>query len=158
MRALTHASSGEEEKAIGNLLTQAARFERDVVVLAHPGTDLIDTLDVSVIVSAFRSTRSTHAEADRQWKALLLEGQKLKRKVFYEQCFGIENSRRTYERLGDDHRDRHVRPPMLAAIVDRVTAAAAHADLAALGMTANKCGVASGRRPAEGVHRAGRRR
>ena len=57
------------------------------------------------------------------------------RQTFLQDCYGVENSRRTYERIGAEHRTRGLRAPALEAIVNGAAVAGEAADLEALGLS-----------------------
>ncbi len=135
LRELRHANSSEEEKALGNLLVQAARHGRELHVLGHPGVDLIDALDPVGIRSAYGAYPEGHAEADAAWQASRERHGKNagSRKAFYQDKFGIENSVRAYRLMGAAHARLELRPAGLAAIVQGACNAASDADLRAAG-------------------------
>ena len=131
---LTHASASNEEKALAVLIGQARKFHREIVLLGHPGTDLIDALDPAVVRAVYPRFPATHAEADVAYQQAVAKAEAAKRrrpgrKAVYAREFGIPNSRASYARIAAKHRELEVRPPALEAVVEAAADAASSASL-----------------------------
>ena len=133
-------STAEEEKALARLVTQSRRFAREIHLLGHPSKDLIDALEPDAIRDAYPKYPKTHELADAAFREAVAQAESdekaaLGRKAFYQERYGIDNSRYAYERIAESHRKLGLRPSSLQTIVDRAAEAAMAADTAALGLT-----------------------
>lgn len=158
LRELRRSTSSEEEKALARLITQSRRHARPIVLLGHPGIDLIDALDPDAVRAVYPDYPASHDLAQGAYEEAVAAARergeaKPQRKPFLEQRYGVENSRRTYERVGAAHRERGLRPPDLERIVEHAARAAAAADSAALGLAPPTSVDETGRREPAGAAR-----
>jgi predicted ATPase len=133
-------SDSNEEKVVARLITQSQQFARLLHILGHPAIDLIDTFVPRAVQAVYPRYPSSHdiaqrAYADAVADATATDKPKPDRKAFLQDRYGVENSRRTYERIGAEHRRLGLRVPALEAIVKGATLAGEAADLKALGLS-----------------------
>lgn len=119
---LRRSEAPEETKILAKLLGNAERSNKRVYLLGHPGDDLIDALDESVIQQKFPDYPG-HKEAQRLWRQEVEAGAKAKqKKAFYARSFGIPASVDGYAKLAEAHAEAGIRPAALQAIVDSAIA------------------------------------
>lgn len=122
---LTHPDASEESKAAGNLLRHAQGMGRELHLLGHPGTDLIDALHDDAVQKAYDRYPGA-AAMQAAWGAHVAErteaGDTVRastRKTWLQEQYGIDNSREAYGRIADAHVELGVEPPGLAPIAER---------------------------------------
>lgn len=115
---LRRSDGPEETKILAKLLGNAERNNKRLYLLGHPGNDLIDALDESVIQQEFPDYPG-HEEAQKLWRQEVEAGARAKqKKVFYARSFGIPVSVDSYVKLAKAHVEAGIRPAALQAIVD----------------------------------------
>jgi hypothetical protein len=133
LATLTRAGSSEESKAAGVLLAHAQGKGRELHLLAHPGMDLIDTLDDAAVIAVYSRYPGVGKMQDA-WeahvRAAAAEGTTVSagtRKTWLQAEYGIDNSRDAYTKIADAHVRLGRRPPHLEQIVTRAVELATEA-------------------------------
>jgi hypothetical protein len=121
-RELRKSDAPDETKILAKLLGTAERSNKRVYLLGHPGDDLIDALDESVIRQEFPDYPG-HEEAQRLWKQEVEAGTRAEqKKAFYTHSFRIPAGVDSYAKLAEAHAEAGIRPAALQAIVDSAIA------------------------------------
>ncbi|MGB7686049.1 MAG: AAA family ATPase [Solirubrobacterales bacterium] len=121
-KELRRSDAPGETKILAKLLGNAERSNKRVYLLGHPGDDLIDVLDESVIKQEFPDYPG-HQEAQKLWRQEVEAGARAKqKKAFYERNFRIPASVDGYAKLVEAHAEAGIRPAALQAIVDSAIA------------------------------------
>lgn len=121
-KELRRSEAPQETKILAKLLGNAERNDKRVYLLGHPGDDLIDALDESVIQQEFPGYPG-HEEAQRLWRQEVEAGAKAtQKKAFYARSFDIPVSVDSYVKLAKAHAEAEIRPAALQAIVDSAIA------------------------------------
>lgn len=121
-KELRRSDAPQETKILAKLLGNAERNSKQVYLLGHPGDDLIDALDESVIQRMFPDYPG-HEEAQELWEKEVEAGANAKqKKLFYERSFGIPASVDGYAKLAEAHAEAGIRPAALKRIVDSAIA------------------------------------
>ena len=98
---------------------------RELHLLAHPRTDLIDALHDDAVKTAYERYPGA-AAMQAAWEDHVAERAKAgetvrasTRKAWLQEQYAIDNSREAYSRVADAHLELGLEPPGLAPIVER---------------------------------------